>query len=50
MLLNIVVNAVVREVLDVVCGPQGAQHGLGWAVRVQNLLIYTNNGRIAGRD
>ena len=31
MIFNIVVDAAVREVLYVVCGPQEAEHGLGWA-------------------
>ena len=31
MIFNIVVDAVVRAVLVVVCGPQEAQHGMGWA-------------------
>ena len=30
MIFNIVVDAVVRLVLDMVCGPQEAQHGMGW--------------------
>ena len=29
MIFNIVVDVVVRAVLDVVCGPHEAQHGLG---------------------
>ena len=29
MILNIVVDVVVREVIDVVFGPQEAQHGFG---------------------
>ena len=31
IIFNIVVDAVVRAVLDVVCGTQEDQHGLGWA-------------------
>ena len=30
MILNIVLGAVVQAVLYVVCGPQGAENGLGW--------------------
>ena len=50
MIFNIVVDAVVQAVLDVVCGPQEAQHGLGWAVSERNLIFYADDGRIAGRD
>ena len=39
MIFNIVVNAVVWAVLDVVCGPQEAQHGLGWAAGERNLVF-----------
>ena len=49
MIFNIVVNAVVRAVLDVLCGPQEEQHGLGWADRDVTLVFYTDDGRIAGR-
>ena len=31
IILNIVLDAVVREALDEVCGPQEAQHGFFWA-------------------
>ena len=41
MIFNIVVNAVVWAVLDVVCGPQEAQHGLGWAAGERNLVFTT---------
>ena len=50
MIFNIVVDAVVREVLGVVCGTQEAQHGLGWEAGDRNLVFYTNNDRLAGRD
>ena len=39
MIFNIVVNAVVWAVLDVVCGTQEAQHGLGWAAGERNLVF-----------
>ena len=48
MIFNIVVDAVVRAVLYVVCGPQETQHSLGWAAGGQNLIFYANDGRIAG--
>ena len=50
MILNITVDAVVQVVLDVVCIPQKAQHGLGWAAGERNLTFYNNDGRIAGQD
>ena len=50
MILNIVVGVVVRAVLDVVCGPQEAQHGLVWAAGERNLIFYADDGRIAGQD
>ena len=31
MIFNIVVDAVLRAVLEVVCGPQEARHRMGWA-------------------
>ena len=50
MIFNIVVDAVARAVLGVVCGPQEAQNGLGWTYGKINLLLYADYGRIAGRD
>ena len=50
MIFNIVVDVVVRAVLDVVCGPQEAHNGLRWAVGERNLIFYANKGRIAGQD
>ena len=43
------VDAVVRAVLDVVCGPHEVQQGLGWAAGDRNLVFYADDGRIAGR-
>ena len=40
MVFNIVVDVVLRSVLDVVFGPQEAQHGLGW-VAGDHSLIFT---------
>ena len=31
MVFNIMVDAVVIEVVEVVCGPQEARHGMGWS-------------------
>ena len=50
MILNILVDAVVRAVLGVVCRPQESQNGLGWAAGEWNLIFYADNGRIARGD
>ena len=50
MIFNIVVNVVVRSVLGVVCGPQGAWNGMGWATGEQKLMFYTYDSQIARRD
>ena len=50
MIFNIVVDAVLQAVLNVVCGPQEAQHGLGWAAGERNVIFYADDVRIAGRD
>ena len=49
MVFNVAVDAVVRAFLDIVCGPQEAQHSLGWAAGESNLIFYANDDRIAGR-
>ena len=46
-IFNIVVDAVVRAVLDVLCRPQEAQHVMGWTAGDINLVFYTDDGRIA---
>ena len=50
MIFNIVVDAVVRAVLEEVCSLQEAHNGMGWAVGEKNLIFYTDDGRIVGRD
>ena len=50
MIFNIVVDAVVRAVLDMVYRPQEAQNRLGWADGERNLIFYDNDRRILGRD
>ena len=35
--------------LEVVCVPQEAGYGMGWAVGEHNLVLYVYYGRIAGR-
>ena len=49
-IFNILVNVVVRAVLEEVYGPQESKFGLGWAVGEQNIVFYRYDGRIAGRD
>ena len=49
IVFNIVVDAVVRAVIDMVCGPQEVQHGLGWAAGERNLVFCTDDRRIVGR-
>ena len=50
MIFNIVVGAVVREVLEEVCRPQEAQNGIGWVAGEINLVFYADEVRIVGRD
>ena len=50
MILNIMVDLVVRAVLDVVYRPQEDHHVLEWVAGKQNIIFYANDGRIAGRD
>ena len=49
MIFNILVDSVVKVTLEVVCGPQEAWHGMGWAAGVRNLIFYAYNKRIGGR-
>ena len=49
-IFNIVVDTVVRSTLEIVCGPQEARHGMGWAVGELNLIFYADDGRSGGRD
>ena len=50
MIFNIMVDAVTRATLEVVYGPQEARHGIGWAAGGRNLIFYTDDKRIWGRD
>ena len=47
---NIMVVAVVREVLLEVYGTQEAHHRLGWAAVKHNIVFYADGGRIVGRN
>ena len=49
MIFNIMVGAAVRAVLGVVCGPQEANHRIGWVEGEQNLVLYVDERRIAIR-
>ena len=44
------VDVVVLEVIDVVCVPQEAKHGVGWATGERNVIFYADNVRILGQD
>ena len=49
MIFNIMVNTVVIVVLEIVCGPHEARHGMGWATGERNLVFYADDGKITGR-
>ena len=49
MIFIILVDAVVRAVLDLVCSPQETQHGMRWVDKERNILFYADEVRIAGR-
>ena len=49
MIINIVVDVVVRAVLEVVCGPHEARHSMVWASGERNLVFYADDRRVAGR-
>ena len=50
MIFNIMVNAVIRAFLDVLCGPQDPEDGLVWAARERDVIFYAEYCRIAGWD
>ena len=50
MIFNIMVEAVVRPTLEVVCGPQEVWYGMGWAEGERNLIFYADDRRIGGTD
>ena len=43
MIFTILVDAVVREVIEKVCSPQVVQHGMGWAAGEMNLVFYADD-------
>ena len=50
LIFNIVVDVVVREVLEEVCSLQESQHNMGWEAREMNIVFNADDGSIAGRD
>ena len=50
MIFSILVDAVVRAVLAVVCEPQEAHHRVVWAAGESKLVLFADDGRIAGKD
>ena len=50
MIFNVMVDAVMRAMLELVCGPHESRHGIGLAAGERNLIFYTDDGRIAVRD
>ena len=50
MIFNIMVDEVVRDVLEELCGPKESQFCWGWAAEEQNILFYADGGRIVGQD
>ena len=50
MIFNIVVDVLVRAVLDVVWGPQEVEHGLVCTAGERNVIFYADNCRIGGWD
>ena len=49
MIFNIVVDAVARAVLELICGPQEVWHRMGWLTGERKVVFYVYYGRIAGR-
>ena len=50
MIFNIIMDAMVREVLQEVCGPQESQYGFGWEAVEHNIWFYADDRRIAGKN
>ena len=50
IIFNIVVDKVARATLEVVCSPQEARHVMGRAAGDRNLIFYTDDRSIGGRD
>ena len=50
MIFNIVVYAVVWEVLPEIFGPQEAHQSFGWLERKHNICFYDDEGEIVGQN
>ena len=50
IIFNIVVDAMVWAVLEEVCIPQEAHHGMRWEAGESNVVFYVDDRKIAGRD
>ena len=50
IILNILVDAVVRAVLNLVFSPQEEQHGMVWSAGDINIMLYLDGSRISWRD
>ena len=49
MIFNIVVDAVVQAVLEVICRSHESQHGMELAAGERNLVFYADDVRIVGQ-
>ena len=49
-IFNILVDALVREMMMEVWSPQEAQYGLGWVAGEQDIVFYAKNDRIVRRN
>ena len=49
-IFNILVDALVREMMMEVWSPQEAQHGLGWVAGEQDIVFYAKNDQIVRRN
>ena len=50
MIFYIVVDVVVRAVLEVVCRPQEARHRMSLTVKERNLVFFADDKKRVGRD
>ena len=50
IILNMVFDAVVWDTLLDICGPQEAQHSMGWATGEHYIVVYSDDGLIMCRN
>ena len=50
IIFNIVVDALVQDTLLDICGPNEAQHGMGWEMGEHDIVVYYDDGLIMGRN